>query len=69
MTNSSILDMRAMKKRSKVPFTILIVEDNATDVELMLHALEEADLKPLGGDFEMEVRLSLIHISEPTRPY
>lgn len=56
MTNSGILDMRTMKKRSKIPFTILIVEDNATDVELMLHALEEADLKPLGGDFEMEVR-------------
>lgn len=56
MTNSGVLDIRAMKKRSKVPFTILIVEDNATDVELMLHALEAADLKPLGGDFEMEVR-------------
>ena len=56
MTNSGILDARAMKKRSKVPFTILIVEDNATDVELMLHALEHAELKPLGGDFDMEVR-------------
>jgi DNA-binding NtrC family response regulator len=56
MTNGGALDIRAMKKRSKVPFTILIVEDNPTDVELMLHALEEADLKPLGGDFEMEVR-------------
>ena len=48
--------MRATRTKSKVPFTILIVEDNATDVELMLHALESADLKPLGGDFEMEVR-------------
>lgn len=56
MTQSGVLDIRTMKKRSKIPFTILIVEDNATDVELMLHALEEADLKPLGGDFEMEVR-------------
>ncbi len=56
MTNSGILDARAMKKRSKVPFTILVVEDNATDVELMLHALEHAELKPLGGDFDMEVR-------------
>lgn len=56
MTNGGVLDIRMRKKRSKVPFTILIVEDNATDVELMLHALEEADLKPLGGDFEMEVR-------------
>lgn len=56
MTNSGILDARAMKKRSKVPFTILVVEDNATDVELMLHALEQAELTPLGGDFDMEVR-------------
>jgi DNA-binding NtrC family response regulator len=56
MTNSGILDARTTKKRSKVPFTILIVEDNATDVELMLHALEHAELKPLGGDFDMEVR-------------
>lgn len=54
--NTGALDARTMKKRSKVPFTILVVEDNPTDIELMLHALEEADLKPLGGDFEMEVR-------------
>lgn len=56
MTNSGVLEVRTMKKRSKVPFTILVVEDNPTDVELMLHALEQAELKPLGGDFEMEVR-------------
>ncbi len=56
MTNSDVLEARAMKKRSKFPFTILVVEDNPTDIELMLHALEEADLKPSGGDFEMEVR-------------
>ena len=56
MISTGTLDLRAMKKRAKVPFTILIVEDNPTDVELMLHALEEAELTPLGGDFEMEVR-------------
>ena len=56
MTHNGTSDLRAMKKRAKVPFTILIVEDNATDIELMLHALEQADLKPLGGEFEMEVR-------------
>ena len=56
MANGSVLDIRENKKRSKVPFTILIVEDNPTDIELMLHALEQASLKPLGGDFEMEVR-------------
>jgi len=56
MTRGGVSDMRATKTKSKAPFTILIVEDNATDVELMLHALESADLKPLGGDFDMEVR-------------
>lgn len=56
MIRSGVSDLRATKSKSKAPFTILIVEDNATDVELMLHALESADLKPLGGDFEMEVR-------------
>ena len=56
MTPGGMSDARATRTKSKAPFTILIVEDNATDVELMLHALESADLKPLGGDFEMEVR-------------
>ena len=56
MTRGGVSDLRSTRPKSKVPFTILIVEDNATDVELMLHALEAADLKPLGGDFEMEVR-------------
>ena len=56
MMRSGVSDLRTTRTKSKAPFTILIVEDNATDVELMLHALESADLKPLGGDFEMEVR-------------
>jgi DNA-binding NtrC family response regulator len=56
MIHSGVSETRSNRIKSKIPFTILIVEDNATDVELMLHALEAADLKPLGGDFEMEVR-------------
>ena len=56
MPDSGVLDQRASKKRSRTPFTILVVEDNPTDIELMLHTLEQANLKPLGGDFEMEVR-------------
>jgi CheY-like chemotaxis protein len=56
MTSSGVPDLRSTKTKSKIPFTILVVEDNATDVELMLHALEAADLNTLGGDFEMEVR-------------
>ncbi|MDH4187741.1 MAG: response regulator, partial [Nitrospira sp.] len=56
MTRTVVSSMRSARTKSKVPFTILIVEDNPTDLELMLHALEAADLKPLGGDFDMEVR-------------
>lgn len=56
MIGSNVLNARKSEKRSKTPFTILVVEDNPTDIELMLHSLEQADLKPLGGDFEMEVR-------------
>jgi DNA-binding NtrC family response regulator len=48
--------LRPTRTKSKVPFTILIVEDNATDVELILHSLEAAELKLLGGNFDMEVR-------------
>jgi DNA-binding NtrC family response regulator len=56
MIESDALNLRTSEKRSKTPFTILVVEDNPTDIELMLHTLEQADIKPLGGDFEMEVR-------------
>jgi two-component system response regulator AtoC len=56
MIGSNVLHARTSETRSKTPFTILVVEDNPTDIELMLHTLEQADLKPLGGDFEMEVR-------------
>jgi two-component system response regulator AtoC len=56
MIDSDVLNLRGVEKRSKTPFTILVVEDNPTDIELMLHTLEQADLKPMGGDFEMEVR-------------
>lgn len=56
MTYGEVSALRSTRAGSMAPFTILIVEDNATDVELILHALEAADLKPLGGDFDMEVR-------------
>ena len=43
-----VLD-RHLDKRKKAPFTILIVEDNPTDVELMLHAHHfVADLDVIG---------------------
>lgn len=37
-------------------FTILLVEDNASDTELLLHAIEQANLKAVEGELEIEVR-------------
>ncbi|TAJ28234.1 MAG: sigma-54-dependent Fis family transcriptional regulator, partial [Nitrospirae bacterium] len=41
---------------ARAPFTILLVEDDPSDTELMLHAIEEADLKVIEGDMQIEVR-------------
>ena len=38
------------------PFTILIVDDDPHDTERMLHAIEEADLRSLGGTIDIQVR-------------
>lgn len=43
-------------KPGDVPFTILIVEDDASDAEIMLNAVEQADLRAIGGDIWIEVR-------------
>lgn len=53
---SSMVDVQAGSRRTRAPFTVLVVEDSASDVELMLHALEEAELKSLEGELELEVR-------------
>jgi len=44
--------------QGRAPFTILIVEDNASDTEIMLHAIEQADLKAIEGAVRLEVRAS-----------
>ena len=43
-------------KGKRPPFTILLVEDDPTDAELMLHAIERADLKAIEGEVQLEVR-------------
>ncbi len=53
---SSMVDVRTGSRKRHAPFTVLVVEDNASDVELMLHALEEAELKTIEGELEFEVR-------------
>ena len=46
----------SMTIRTGAPFTILIVEDNASDTELMVHAIEQADLRTVEGDVHLEIR-------------
>lgn len=43
-------------RRAQAPFTILVVEDDPTDTELLLHALEQAELKAVEGEVKFEVR-------------
>jgi DNA-binding NtrC family response regulator len=43
-------------RKTKAPFTVLIVEDNATDVELILHALEQANVRPTDGEWDIQIR-------------
>ena len=44
------------QKGKRHPFTILLVEDDPTDAELILHAIERADLKAIEGEVQLEVR-------------
>jgi DNA-binding NtrC family response regulator len=50
-------ELVAGRQKSKT-FTILIVEDSGSDTELLLNAIEEADLKALKGTIDFEVRAS-----------
>jgi len=53
---SPALDSTRHFRAMRAPFTILVVEDDPSDTELMLHAIEEADLKAIEGDVRIEVR-------------
>jgi DNA-binding NtrC family response regulator len=55
MTNA-ILDTPSNTRVKRMPFTVLVVEDDPTDTELMLHAIEQADLKAIEGEMHLEVR-------------
>ncbi len=43
-------------RMSRAPFTILVVEDDPSDTELLLHAIERAELKAVEGEVKVEVR-------------
>ncbi len=56
MPESETLMRKVPRHKPPAPFTILVIEDNATDVELILYALEKANLTPAQGAWDMEVR-------------
>ncbi len=41
---------------AQAPFTILVVDDDPSDTELMLRAIEQADLKAIAGEIDVQVR-------------
>lgn len=53
---NAVLEPLSAKRGKRVPFTILVVEDDPSDTELTLRALEQADLKALESEIELEVR-------------
>lgn len=54
--NAATIESPPLGKKSSKPFTILIVEDDPTDVELLLHAIEKAQVKAVEGEIELQVR-------------
>lgn len=56
MSLGASLDRTVAARPGKTPFTILLVEDDPTDAELILHAIEEASLKSIEGEVRLEVR-------------
>ncbi len=50
------IDVDPLTGRRAVPFTILLVEDNPTDAEQLLHAIEGADLKAVEAELDIAVR-------------
>jgi DNA-binding NtrC family response regulator len=54
--SAATVDSLSLGKKATKPFTILIVEDDPTDVELLLHAIEKARIKAVEGEIELQVR-------------
>ncbi|MGH7168424.1 MAG: sigma-54-dependent transcriptional regulator [Nitrospiraceae bacterium] len=57
MTNT-VYESMATTRTARAQFTILLVEDDPSDTELILHAIEQAELKAIGGELKLEVRAS-----------
>ncbi|WP_447860459.1 sigma-54-dependent transcriptional regulator [Nitrospira calida] len=52
----AVADSQIFSKKLQAPFTVLVVEDNSADAEMLLHALEQANLKTLDDHLDVEVR-------------
>src|SRR5437773_2185869 len=55
MTNP-VYESMAAPRTARAQFTILLVEDDPSDTELILHAIEQAELKAIEGELKLEVR-------------
>lgn len=53
---SQLGDLTKVHSGTKTSFALLVVEDQAAEAELLLHAIEKADLKAVQGDIEILVR-------------
>lgn len=54
--SAAVATSRVGRRARLAPFTVLVVDDDPSDTELLLHALEAADLKAVGGELQLEVR-------------
>jgi DNA-binding NtrC family response regulator len=45
-----------LTRPAEASFTILVVDDDPSDTELLLHAIEQADLKAVAGEIDVQVR-------------
>ena len=52
----TLLDAHSATRSTQSPFTILVVEADPSDAELILNAIEQADLRTLGGEIDIQVR-------------
>jgi len=50
------LESGPASRKTRAMFTILVVEDDPSDTELILHTIEQADLKAVAGEIDIQVR-------------
>jgi DNA-binding NtrC family response regulator len=56
--SQAIWNAQPPQRSADSPFTILVVDDDPADTEVILHAIEKADLKAVTGEIDLQVRAS-----------